>query len=240
MNGQSPTSDDPAFVDRLLHPRHLAFWTLLSSIAAVIGLIITLFTLDSGTSHSATHAGGIVPPPPQSTAAPHPTQAVSSSPSSAPASTDDGSSSSPTDTATVASTSSGPVISYLADQEPIGRGLDTGTQNINGDGYTHSLYALTCPSACGSPTCEYDLGRAWKRFQADIGVNDDSDEMIIIQFEVFADGRSVGGVHRLKLGQHVHLTADITGVLRLKLVITRVTTNGGQATAVWGDAELSR
>jgi hypothetical protein len=137
---------------------------------------------------------------------------------------------------------SGQEIEYLADVTPVptsGRRYDTGTQRVDASVYPHSLYALSCPN-CYVVSPEYDLGRSWKTFRPTVGIiSDDSEASVVLQFEVFADGRRVGTAHRLGLGQHLEVAEDISGTLRLELVLTRVS-GAGQARGVWGDATLSR
>jgi len=135
-----------------------------------------------------------------------------------------------------------PEIQYLADLKPVGgagRVYDIGPQKVDASVYPHSLYALSCP-ACYVVGPEYDLSRSWTSFHAIIGVSDDSsDASVVLQFEVFADGRRVGAASRLHVGQHLEIKGDVSGALRLKLVLSRVS-GGGQATGVWGDASLLR
>jgi hypothetical protein len=218
-------------MDRMLNPRHLAFWGLLGSIAGVLSLIVATLALKSDNSARVNALGS----PSSSAAYASLEPTITASPSEATPSPGEPEASPSVQEAGPP----GAVINYLADSEPIGDGIDSGTQNLDGSIYAHSLYALTCPSACGSPTCQYDLSRMWTSFHAVIGLNDDADPTVVLQFEVFADEKQVGEAHRLRLGQHLKFAANVAGVLRLKLVITRISGNG-QATAVWGDAALTR
>jgi hypothetical protein len=223
-----------SLMDRMLSPRHLAFWALLSSVAAVAGVIIAAIALVPGQSGGLVAAGSTPTP---TTAAAQPSTNPSGSPSPTATPSEVGPSSSPSaDPSGVP----GPEISYLADRQTVGPALNKGSQKVDATVYPHSLYQLTCPSACGPPTCEYDLSRSWTKLHAVIGVSDDStDANVVLQFEVFGDSKALVPARRMKLGEHFDLTANVTGVLRLKMVISRVS-GGGQATGVWGDAALMR
>jgi hypothetical protein len=214
---------------RLLSPRHIAFWTLLASIATVVGLFVTV-AIYIGKSEGAPLSGVVAPT--QTSVVAMPSNSLSAaalvSPPSSPPSQQ-------------AAGLTGPETQYLADLKPVGsagRVYDTGPQKVDASVYTHSLYALSCP-ACYTVNPEYDLGRSWTGFHAVIGVNDDSDPSVVLQFEVFADGKPVGEVQRLHLGQHLELRRNLSGALRLRLVLLRVS-GSGQATGVWGDASLDR
>jgi hypothetical protein len=220
-------------MDRMLSPRHLAFWGLMGSIAAVVGVIIAAIALVPGRAGGPVEAGSTTTPTSSATQLP---ANVTGSPSPTATRSDANAGSSPS---TGASGVPGPEISYLADRQTVGPTLNKGPKKVDATVYPHSLYQLTCP-ACGSPTCEYDLSRSWTKLHAVIGISDDStDASVVLQFEVFGDDKSLVPAQRLKLGEHFDLNANVTGVLRLKMVMSRVS-GGGQATGVWGDVALTR
>lgn len=226
-------------VDRIAHERWARFWTVVAGVVAVISLVVTvLFSV-----------GRPGEGPQVSTPRSIPSHATTGSPSSidvSPLTSPEPTSGVDPNALPTTSGSASTEVSYLADMRTVGgaqpagtRSLYSGTETVDGTGYTHSLYALTCPSACGSPVCQYDLGRSWTGFHAVIGVSDDSDDSVVLQFEVYGDGRPITQARQVRLGRHIDLVANVVGVLRLKLVVTRVS-GGGQATAVWGDASVSR
>jgi hypothetical protein len=111
-----------------------------------------------------------------------------------------------------------PVSVFLADLDAVEGGFAEVQANVNGVDYVHSLveHADSGPDLAG-----YDLGRHYTRFRAIVGQRDDSDSGVVVRFEVFADGRPVYQ-RDLALGEQDTVDLDVTGVLRLQLVVTKL------------------
>ena len=113
--------------------------------------------------------------------------------------------------------------------------LFTGAVEVNGQYYANSVYLDLNP---GPADVSYNLGRQWRHLEATLGLSDDSPENEKVQFQIFADGRSIYS-HVFALGQSQQITLDVTRVLRLELVATLSSAYVGQAEAVWGNADLT-
>jgi hypothetical protein len=126
---------------------------------------------------------------------------------------------------------------YLAALNPVsGSGdLFTGSTEVNGQYFADSVYLDLNP---GPGNVSYNLGRQWRDLEATVGLSDDSPENGNVQFQVFADGRSIYN-HVFQLGQSQQITLNVTGVLRLELAATLASAYVGQTEAVWGNASLA-
>jgi NPCBM/NEW2 domain len=112
--------------------------------------------------------------------------------------------------------------------------LFNGSVEVNGRFYPNSIILYLNP---GPADVEYNLGRQWQSLEATVGLQDDSSANEDIDFQIFADGRSIYD-HRFTLGQSRSIMLNVAGVLRLQLVATLVSGYVGPAQAVWGDADL--
>jgi serine/threonine protein kinase len=135
---------------------------------------------------------------------------------------------------------------YLTDMQIVQSGqdgkVDTGSASVSGVTYAYSvLIALRDPWKGGSLTMsgEYDLGREFRRFRATVGLRDDAVSGDTYFVEIYGDDRHLAS-YTMKLGDSVPVDLDITGVLRLRLVTTRIAGNSpyGSVT-VFGDARVS-
>jgi NPCBM/NEW2 domain len=126
---------------------------------------------------------------------------------------------------------------FLAALNPVsGSGdLFTGSAEVNGQYFANSVYLDLNP---GPGNVSYNLGRQWRELDATVGLSDNSPENEKVQFQVFADGRSIYN-HVFQLGQSQQITLNVTGVLRLELVATLASALVGQTEAVWGNASLT-
>ena len=124
------------------------------------------------------------------------------------------------------------VSTFLADLQPVSGYRSTAPATVSGIPYAHSVQLGASSSG---ESVEYDLGRHYRRLQATIGLRDDSGSSDQVKIEVFGDGRSLFS-QVMAIGQAAPLDVDVTGVLRLKLSATRVSTACCAGTsAVWGD-----
>jgi NPCBM/NEW2 domain len=194
---------------RLSAGRHLA------AVLAVAFLVSACGGGSGGTpspvpAHSASTAASASPP---DSPAPAQSTAESQSPSPSPSATS----------------------AYLADLTPVKGDAATGNSTVNGRDFVSSISNELNP---GPAEVSYDLGRSWQHLQATVGLEDDAPENAKVQFRVFADGRSVYS-RILGLGQTKSIALDVTGVLRLRLVMTLLSDYAGPVTAVWGNAGLT-
>ena len=117
----------------------------------------------------------------------------------------------------------------------------TGVVTVNGVTYTHSLQHTgdDCYSN-KTATWEYDLGRHYKTFAVTVGLRDDSATGSEWRFEVFLDTQR-SNEENVALGQTKSLTVDVADVLRMRLMVTVVSSLGSCAdsTATWADARIS-
>lgn len=125
---------------------------------------------------------------------------------------------------------------YLDALNPVsGSGdLFTGSAEVNGQQCANSVYLDLNP---GPGNVSYNLGRQWRDLAATVGLSDDSPENEKVQFQIFADGRSIYN-HVFVLGQSQQINLNVSGVLRLELVGTLASAYVGQTEAVWGNANL--
>ncbi len=124
-------------------------------------------------------------------------------------------------------------------------GVETGSGSISGTKLPHSIMLR---ARFYEPTnvarAEYDLGRHYRRFQAAVGLSDDAISSSVYQIEIYGDGRRMAS-QTVRLGNSVPIDLDITGILRLRLSITRVEgdiRNGCcsyKSTSVFGDARIT-
>jgi hypothetical protein len=133
-----------------------------------------------------------------------------------------------------------PVVRYLADLSAVNDDPDSGTRNIAGRSYPHSIYFST--SGCDrSHTYEYNLGKHYRQADATFGLADSSaDSGGKVLLEAFLDDHPVFTT-TVGLNQAVPIRLNAQNVLRLKLRATYVGRSGGgclEDTAVLGGARL--
>lgn len=197
---------------------------LITLFVTILGSLVIPFYLDQ-------RGGGAQPAPPATTSA----AALPTTSAAAPAVTE----SSVTDT-TVAEaaaplTPDGKVLRYLSDMDRVeGQSPNTGSFIVNGVPHAHSI----AHTQYGSSTAtEYDLSRAFETFETTIGLRDDSSATGSAKFEVFLDGRSTTA-KTVAFGRAVDLRVPVTGVLRLRLVVTPLNPEFPRIYSTWGDAGL--
>jgi NPCBM/NEW2 domain len=157
------------------------------------------------------------------------TRASGATPSSSPAS--------PAAAPPTASPGSTNTPQYLASFSPVsGSGdLFTGSANVNGQYYADSVILELNP---GPANVGYNLERHWQTLNVTVGLEDDSPENEKVQFQAIGDGHTIYN-HVFELGQSEHLSLDVSGVLRLDLVVTLASNFVGQTEAVWGNASVT-
>ena len=112
--------------------------------------------------------------------------------------------------------------------------------DIDGTAYFHSLGGRASTT---SRWTEYNLGRQWTSLSTTIG---HSDGLGVsgsrMRFRIIGDG-DVLADHALDFGETLDLDIDVTGILRIRFEITRITRPSGTFTEPYGvfaDPELSR
>ena len=133
-----------------------------------------------------------------------------------------------------------PVVRYLADLSAVNDDPNSGTRNVAGRSYSHSIYDTT--SGCHrSHAYEYNLGKHYRQAHATVGLADSSVYSGgKVLFEAFLDNRPVFTA-TVGLNQAVPMNLNAQNVLRLKLQMTYLGPRSGDCledTAVWGDARL--
>jgi serine/threonine protein kinase len=142
---------------------------------------------------------------------------------------------------------------YLSDFTPVERDTATGDNGgvfttpatVSGHQYGH---AVTLSSYCtthdgGDFWADYDLGRAWNRFTATVGLDDRSRASSTATYTILADTTPIA-TGQLTIGQAVPIDVPVTGALRLRLKIndpSTLTSGCGYNTwakVTWGDPVL--
>ena len=125
-------------------------------------------------------------------------------------------------------------ITYLSEMTPADPTvLDGGSWTVNGSALANSYGNGLLENG----SADFNLGRKFKRFQAVVGLSDDSPVDELVEFKVYLDGR-VAYDKSLQLGTSDALSIDVSGVFRLSIsAVAKYMTYPGNA--VWGDARLS-
>lgn len=117
-----------------------------------------------------------------------------------------------------------PLVSYLSDMDPVDSqdsGLSTGTAKTDGEPYTHSVVMDVYQSG----TVDYDLSRDYRKLLGTVGLEDGSAGDARYKVEIYGDRRNLFTVD-VGLGEPREIDLDITDVLRLQLLVTRVNGDG--------------
>ncbi|MDA2807539.1 protein kinase domain-containing protein [Nocardiopsis suaedae] len=96
--------------------------------------------------------------------------------------------------------------------------------------------SLLVSGSCGTSVAEYNLGRGSSALAATVGVADGASGAPAV-FTVTGDGQRLASA-TAGPGEPAELTADVSGVLRLRLTVEWSGDCGGAA-AVWGDPKLT-
>lgn len=143
------------------------------------------------------------------------------------------------------------ITRYLSDEralDPVGE-FDVGSSSVSGHLLPRSLLLHVCEAGiiCGdSPqtaSVEYDLGRDFRRFQTTAGLSDDATADSVYLLEVYGDGRKLAS-QQVGLGDVFDVDVDVTGILRLQLLVTHLSGDDAKGTdrasvIVFGDARIT-
>jgi NPCBM/NEW2 domain len=132
--------------------------------------------------------------------------------------------------------------SYLADLKLVeGHNVtDLGRRAVSGSSYEHSV-ALGNFCIGAVRQAGFNLDRRYRRFQAVMGLSDETPSAFELKFRVLLDDKPLAS-STLKVGQVERLDLDVSGGLRLLLSAEASTLPGCdrevKAEAVWGDARV--
>ncbi|GIH93409.1 NPCBM/NEW2 domain-containing protein [Planobispora siamensis] len=115
-----------------------------------------------------------------------------------------------------------------------------GAHKVNGHSYLHGI-GMEIWSADYTAWAEYTLDGSYRTFSATLGLNDELATDSSAEFVISGNGRVLYR-KTVKYTQQVKADVDVTGLVKLRLAVTRV---GGKTDdhlrgAVFGDATLSR
>ncbi|MBB4931433.1 hypothetical protein F4561_002253 [Lipingzhangella halophila] len=131
----------------------------------------------------------------------------------------------------------GPDEMSLAAEEPVQESdFQSALATVNAVEYDE---ALTATDGCTESAVEYNLGRDYAEFTTTVGLDDESPSGNEVTFTVLGDGEQLE-TKSLGLGEDAALTADVTDVLRLELLVEWGTCSGDGLTAVWAEPVVTR
>lgn len=127
-------------------------------------------------------------------------------------------------------------VTWLADIGAVSGSPSTDPVRINGKAYVHGLStnSLYCG---GNADWEYDLGKGFLTLSGLAGLTDNSDAAASANVEIYRDGTRVWS-KIVRLGRPASFTVDVSGTLRLKILITQVTCGNQDSTVALGDPAL--
>nr|WP_232292128.1 protein kinase [Frankia sp. QA3] len=196
-------------------PRHLLPWLVSAVSVAVLAAVVIALLVRSGDSPSdqknLSAADGFA------------ATSETGTPRSSPASKS--SAKPPSNPTPAAPTSSQDVNLYLANFTGLGAVGTVKSEPItmNGQDMAHSIsiqplwYEFTNDKELGK--IEYDLGRHYRQLRTTIGLSDDSDSDAVYEVQIDGDGRQLADT-TVRLGSPVPIDLDMSGILRLRFVIT--------------------
>ncbi|MBB6171759.1 hypothetical protein HNR23_001819 [Nocardiopsis mwathae] len=115
--------------------------------------------------------------------------------------------------------------------------MEWGGATMNTEDFTD---ALLSGNLCRSERwAEFNLQRQWSTLEVTVGLDDESGSEDGASFEIIGDGERLDQA-TMSLGESRKLTADVEGLLRLRLAVKGTDGNkcGTSTTAVWGDPVL--
>lgn len=119
---------------------------------------------------------------------------------------------------------------FLAERSSVEGDRFTGTTNINGVTYPHTVRPAY--------SVQYDLGRKCTRFRAVAGVIDTASSTSVYSAEAFADSVQRWSTTGARLGNSTELDLDLTGALRLRLGSKRGSSSQSAYAFGFGDARV--
>jgi hypothetical protein len=116
----------------------------------------------------------------------------------------------------------------------------TGPQTVNAKRYERTLYLWEDEDeiGCADGALTYQLDRHYRRFEATVGLNDDSASGAEGVFTVLVDGKKQAA-QTIGVGSTLRVTADVTGAFRMTLWAYRTCGLDPRGIAVWIDPVLS-
>jgi hypothetical protein len=127
-----------------------------------------------------------------------------------------------------------PVVHYLAALTPISGNTESGTQRIANTDYPNSIFFDYC-TGYSEDVIEFHLGKQYRRFQATIGLSDETPSGRNGTFQVLADGR-VLAAETVLVGRAKTLDVGVSD--RQRLILRTGCSRSGDSVRVWGDARL--
>ena len=211
------------FIDRVAHERWVRFWTVVSGVVGVLGLLVTVVVLFSNGSATSTSAGA---PTSQSTSQ-EPTIAPTSlvPPVNLPSVND---SPSPSPSASSSDAALDPDPLFLSDV-PGGQFVRTSfdvartSARIGGKEYPSSYwYEFFNCTNCTSID-EFNISPVYRHFVGVAGLTDSSRHDNIIDgvehFSIYANGKLVFGPTRVEYPAAISFDVDVSGASRIRLVV---------------------
>jgi hypothetical protein len=138
----------------------------------------------------------------------------------------------------------GPASIFLEDLRTVTQSNWGSTANsaINGVTYVHGVYASPEFSCSGctvyAANAEYNLGRAFDRLQTTLGYSDTAPSSGRVRVEIFGDTKPLY-TKDIGLGDQDVVNVNVTGVLRIRIVVTPLAPGGGyDLTTIFGDAKI--
>jgi hypothetical protein len=134
-----------------------------------------------------------------------------------------------------------PETIYLIEVDPLSSsyGVDVGSADVSGKTFPQSASLRVDKNSIPVNDAEYTLGGNWKRFDATIGVRDDSPAGGRLTFQVFADGASLYS-QELGKGELREIRLKVAGIQTLKLEVSFTVGEyyDNYSYGVWGDARV--
>jgi serine/threonine protein kinase len=211
--------------------RSLPSWLVALVSAAAAAVVVLCLTALPGLLRSVGDDGDDLPPGEQAAADPPASDAPDSPPASSAAPADPTSAAPPPEAEPI----------WLVNETPVEGEWETGAWSVDAERYERSVAAHVKSCFGAQYLLGFDLGREYERFEATIGLADDAPSQASARFVVLLDAEPVE-THDLGIGQHVELAADVSGVLRLELVVDADLDlcEIDFFYAVWGDPRLYR
>jgi hypothetical protein len=226
------------FFERMVSPRHIAFWGLLASIATVVGLLVTIgLALTRGGGGPA--AAGTGPTAPSFGTSQ--TQPVSAQPASSnPVAT----ASSPSPPASTPNDSLAPAVLWLADSQTLsGYGEATDAQ-ISATDYVKSVQ-INCSPLSFHPTAVWNAA-GYRQITAVFGISDDTSGAANATANIIIanqDDTRLTAPFKISLGHPRRLSVDLRGAVQVSITCVSVDNRNASAErlfrATLGDGTLS-
>jgi hypothetical protein len=118
-------------------------------------------------------------------------------------------------------------------------GIETGSADVAGKTFPQSVSLRVDKNSIPTNDAEYTLGGKWKRFDAAIGVREDSPTGGRLTFQVLTDGTPLYS-QELAKGEPKEIHLKVSGVqtLKIKVSFTAGEYYNNYSYGVWGDARV--